>query len=44
MDSSVDLASAYSDSGVADVLEQLDRELIGLKPVKTRIREMLRKV
>ena len=40
MDSSVDLASAYADSGVADVLEQLDRELIGLKPVKTRIREI----
>ena len=40
MDSSVDLASAYADSGVAAVLEQLDRELIGLKPVKTRIREI----
>ncbi|AII42833.1 CbbX [Synechococcus sp. KORDI-100] len=40
MDSSVDLASAYADSGVADVLEQLDRELIGLMPVKTRIREI----
>ena len=40
MDSSVDLASAYADSGVAAVLEQLDHELIGLKPVKTRIREI----
>ena len=40
MDSSVDLASAYADSGVAAVLEQLDRELIGLKPVKTRIHEI----
>ena len=40
MDSSIDLASAYANSGVADVLEQLDRELIGLKPIKTRIREI----
>ena len=40
MDSSVDLASAYADSGVAAVLEQLDHELIGLKPVKTRIHEI----
>ena len=40
MPSSVDLASAYADSGVAEVLDQLDRELIGLAPVKTRIREI----
>src|ERR1035441_6443628 len=26
--------------GISDVLAQLDRELIGLKPVKTRIREI----
>ena len=30
MPSSVDLAAAYAESGVADVQEQLDRELIGL--------------
>ena len=40
MDSSVDLSSAYADSGVAEVLDQLDSELIGLTPVKTRIREI----
>ena len=37
---SFDLAAAYASSGVAEVLEQLDRELIGLAPVKTRIREI----
>ena len=37
---SVDLAAAYADSGVEEVLEQLDRELIGLTSVKTRIREI----
>lgn len=40
MPSSVDLAANYADSGVAQVLEQLDQELIGLVPVKTRIREI----
>lgn len=40
MPSSVDLAAAYADSGVAEVLQQLDQELIGLRPVKTRIREI----
>ncbi len=40
MPSSVDLATAYADSGVAEVLQQLDQELIGLCPVKTRIREI----
>ena len=35
----VDLAGDFRDSGVAEVLDQLDRELIGLKPVKQRIRE-----
>ena len=33
MVSSIDLAAAYADSGVAEVLEQLDQELIGLTPV-----------
>ena len=40
MPCSVDLAEAYAASGVAEVLEQLDRELVGLTPVKTRIREI----
>ena len=40
MHSSVDLESAYAASGVEDVLAELDRELIGLAPVKTRIREI----
>ncbi len=40
MDSLIDLSSAYSESGVREVLDQLDVELIGLKPVKTRIREI----
>ena len=40
MPSSVDLATNYAESGVAEVLDQLDRELIGLTPVKTRIREI----
>ncbi len=35
----VDLASEYESSGVADVLAELDRDLIGLAPVKQRIRE-----
>ncbi|MBV1705000.1 MAG: CbbX protein, partial [Hyphomicrobiales bacterium] len=34
-----DLAEEFRDSGVADVLAELDRELVGLKPVKLRIRE-----
>ncbi|CAI8160069.1 MAG: CbbX protein [Prochlorococcus sp.] len=40
MDSSIDLSQAYADSGVADVLDQLSKDLVGLKPVKTRIREI----
>ncbi len=35
----VDLRRAFEESGVAAVLEGLERELIGLKPVKQRIRE-----
>ena len=35
----VDLKAAFRSSGVADILETLDRELIGLAPVKQRIRE-----
>src|SRR5687767_3808422 len=35
----VDLRQEFQDSGVGAVLEELDRELIGLAPVKKRIRE-----
>ena len=35
----VDLAQDFADSGVAEVLAELDRELVGLAPVKARIRE-----
>lgn len=35
----VDLKREYEDAGVRDVLEELDRDLIGLAPVKKRIRE-----
>ncbi|WP_436643324.1 CbbX protein [Microbaculum sp. FT89] len=37
---SVDLAADYRESGVGEILEELDRELVGLKPVKQRIREI----
>lgn len=36
----VDLARTFAESGVGEILEQLDRELVGLKPVKARIREV----
>ena len=36
----MDLKEACEDSGIEDVLGQLDRELVGLVPVKTRIREI----
>jgi len=36
---SIDLAADFRESGVAEVLAELDRELVGLKPVKQRIRE-----
>ena len=35
----VDLAEEFRASGVAEVLAELDRELVGLAPVKRRIRE-----
>lgn len=35
----IDLRAEYETSGVKDILAELDRELIGLKPVKQRIRE-----
>lgn len=36
----IDLREEYQKSGVAEVLDELDRELIGLRPVKQRIREI----
>jgi len=38
-DTPVDLEAEFRDSHIQEVLDKLDRELIGLKPVKTRIRE-----
>jgi probable Rubsico expression protein CbbX len=35
----VDLDAALRDSNIQEVLDKLDRDLIGLKPIKTRIRE-----
>jgi probable Rubsico expression protein CbbX len=36
----LDLSEAYSASNVGAVLDKLDRELVGLEPVKTRIRQI----
>jgi probable Rubsico expression protein CbbX len=36
----INLRHEMASAGVDDVLEQLDRELVGLKPVKLRIREI----
>ncbi len=36
----IDLRREFEQVGIGDVLAQLDHELIGLKPVKTRIREI----
>ncbi len=36
----VDLEAEYQASNVQEVLDRLDRELVGLAPVKTRIREI----
>jgi probable Rubsico expression protein CbbX len=36
----VDLVALFRDSGIGDVLAELDRDLVGLVPVKTRIREI----
>ncbi len=36
----VDLEAAFRDSGVGEVLDELDRTLVGLAPVKRRIREI----
>jgi probable Rubsico expression protein CbbX len=36
----VDLAAMQKESAVSDVLDRLDAELVGLEPVKTRVREI----
>jgi probable Rubsico expression protein CbbX len=38
-ETTINLKEAFKSSGVAEILETLDRELIGLAPVKQRIRE-----
>ncbi len=38
--SAIDLRRDYIESGVGEILDELDRELTGLWPVKQRIREM----
>jgi probable Rubsico expression protein CbbX len=40
MSDTIDLKALLEDSKVAEVLDELDRDLVGLKPVKTRIREI----
>ncbi len=40
MDSSINLSAEYVESGVAEVLNKLDNDLVGLQPVKTRIKEI----
>ncbi len=37
---STDLEAAYRDSHVGEVLDELDRDLVGLVPVKSRIRDI----
>lgn len=39
-DERFDLGAAFHDSHIADVLDQLDAELVGLAPVKSRIRDI----
>ncbi|MBZ0070499.1 MAG: CbbX protein [Thiohalobacteraceae bacterium] len=39
-DTRVDLEAEFKASNIQEVLDKLDRELVGLKPVKTRIREI----
>jgi len=40
MEERLDLDESYRNSHVGEVLEKLDRELVGLAPVKTRIRQI----
>src|SRR5574337_463215 len=39
-DTPVDLDTVFRDSQIQEILDKLDRELVGLKPLKTRIREI----
>ncbi|MFK8252198.1 CbbX protein [Ancylobacter terrae] len=36
----IDLRAEFADSGLAEIFAELDRDLIGLKPVKDRLREI----
>jgi probable Rubsico expression protein CbbX len=36
----IDLNREYEEAGIAEVLDSLDRDLVGLKPVKRRVREI----
>ena len=36
----IDLRAEFESAGIGEVLEKLDRELVGLAPVKSRIREI----
>ena len=38
-DTPIDLEAEFKNSNIQEVLDKLDRELVGLKPVKTRIHE-----
>lgn len=38
-DTPIDLEAEFNNSNIQEVLDKLDRELVGLKPVKTRIHE-----
>lgn len=40
LNAAVDLQAEFEASNIQEVLDKLDRELIGLKPIKTRIREI----
>ena len=40
MNDEIDIAGVLQESQIMEVLQQLDRELVGLKPIKTRIREI----
>ncbi|TIU06993.1 MAG: AAA family ATPase, partial [Mesorhizobium sp.] len=39
-DEAVDLQAEFEASNIDEVMDKLDRELVGLKPIKTRIREI----
>ena len=39
-DATVDLAAERASAGVDEIIEALDRDLVGLRPVKTRINEI----